>query len=70
MTDLPTPAEMLADADRHLARITTALNDTAAVLRSQWPPGWFMTDEEVERQMAMFRAIHTCLSAINQARNP
>lgn len=68
MTKLPTPAEMLRHADDCLERAYVALSEAAEWLRSDWPPGSVMTDEQAERRTRMFKAIGEAKAAINGGR--
>lgn len=68
MTGLPTPAEMLAYADAALERAMAALDDATDWLRSDWPPGSGMTEEQAKRRTAMFRAIDQAKTAIERGR--
>lgn len=68
MTALPTPEEMLAAAQRELTAAYRALGDAADWLRSDWPPGTVMTDEQAERRTRMFHEIGEAKAAINRAK--
>ncbi len=66
---LPTPDEMLANAEADLNRAYAALGDAADWLRSDWRPvGSELTDVQAKRKTAMFRAIQTAKNAINDAK--
>lgn len=69
MTDLPTPIQMLTFADRDLNRAYAWLSSAAEWLRSDWPPGSTMTEEQAEQRTRMFRAIADAKGAINAGRS-
>ncbi len=64
--DLPTPAEMLDRADTLLGAAYKTLGDAGAELWSDWPPGWVMTSEQVQRRTRMVDAIRDAKAAINR----
>ncbi|GAA1550472.1 hypothetical protein GCM10009827_083920 [Dactylosporangium maewongense] len=68
MTALPTPAEMLARADAELGAAHRALSAAADWLRSDWPPGHVLTDEQAGQRAAMRRAISAAQAAIRDGR--
>jgi hypothetical protein len=59
---------MFAAAEQELHRAYRALGDAADWLRSDWPPGTVMTDEQAERRTRMFNAIGEAKAAINRAK--
>ena len=65
---LPTPAEVLAAADRELDKAYRALSDAADWLRSDWAPGTSMTKAEAEQRTRMFRAIYDAKAALREGR--
>lgn len=68
MTNLPTPEQMLRNADDLLVRAVLALHDAAAELWSDWPPGSVMTEGQAARRIRMLRAIGEAKATIEQAR--
>jgi hypothetical protein len=66
---LPTAAEMLQRAETELGRAYKALGHAADWLRSDWRPvGSPLTDAQAAHRRAMFTAIETAKTAINQAK--
>ena len=69
MSQLPTAAEMLQRAETEVNRAYRALSDAADWLRSDWRPlGSPLTDAQAARRRAVFTAIETAKTAINQAK--
>jgi hypothetical protein len=69
MSQLPTPDEMLAAAERELDKAYRALGDAADWLRSDWRPvGSSLTSEQAKRRTRMQAEISTAKYAINQAK--
>jgi len=66
--NLPTPAQMMANALAEFDKAYWALGNAADWLRSDWPAGAEMTAEQAERRTRMFRAIHDAKAAINVGR--
>lgn len=66
---LPTAAEILQHAETELDRAYRALSDAADWLRSDWRPvGSPLTDAQAAQRRALFAAIETAKTAINQAK--
>ena len=66
---LPTPDEMLRNAEVEMTRAYAALGDAADWLRSDWRPvGSSLTDRQAQRKTAMFRAIQAAKDAINEGK--
>lgn len=65
---LPTPAEILAAADRELDVAYGSLSNAADWLRSDWKPGTSMTKAQAERRTRMFRAITEAKAALREGR--
>jgi hypothetical protein len=63
-----TPAAMFAAAQRSLDQAYQALGDAADWLRSDWPPGAVLTDEQADHRDRMFEQIGAAKAAINRAR--
>lgn len=73
---LPTPAQMLLSADGEMDKAFAALqaayvafSDASDWLRSDWPPGCSLTDEQVQVKDRMFETIARGKRAINQLKN-
>jgi hypothetical protein len=66
---LPTPDEILANAQHELDKAYRALGDAADWLRSDWKPvGSSLTTEQAKRRTAMQKAIASAKTAINKGR--
>lgn len=69
MANLPTPDEMLANAQAELDKAYRALGDAADWLRSDWRPiGSSLTTEQARRRTAMQKAITAAKTSINRGR--
>jgi hypothetical protein len=68
MSNLPTPEEMIANADWELSKAYRALGDAADWLRSDWKPSTSLTPGQVRRVARMRKAIADAKSAINEGR--
>jgi hypothetical protein len=69
MSQLPTPDQMLAAAERELDNAYRALGDAADWLRSDWRPiGSSLTTEQAKRRQRMQAGIAKAKTAINQAK--
>jgi hypothetical protein len=69
MSNLPTPDEMFAAAERELDKAYRALGDAADWLRSDWRPvGSSLTTAQAKRRMQMQAQISEAKDAINQAK--
>jgi hypothetical protein len=65
---LPTPDEMLANAQAELNNAYRALSDAADWLRSDWRPvGTSLTTEQARRRTKMHKAIADAKLAITKA---
>jgi hypothetical protein len=63
-----TPAAMFAAAQQELDQAYRALGDAADWLRSDWPPGTVLTDDQADQRDRMFEQIGAAKTAINRAR--
>jgi hypothetical protein len=66
MTALSTPAEMLHTAAMFMCAAAAKLADARDELKSDWPPGHEMTDEQAARRTRMFKAIDEAKAAIEE----
>jgi hypothetical protein len=69
MSNLPTPAEMLAKANVELDDAYRALGSAAEWLWSDWPPGYQMTEAQAAQRTRMVKAINAAKAAINEGRS-
>jgi hypothetical protein len=69
MSQLPTPDEMFAAAERELDKAYRALGDAGDWLRSDWRPvGSSLTPAQAKLRMQMQAQISKAKDAINQAK--
>lgn len=62
-----TPQQMLANADACMVQADRFLSDALDWLRSDWPPGTVLTDEQAERRTRMRQAAMRARVAIEEA---
>lgn len=62
-----TPEEMFRRASECMSRAYEELGDGLDWLRSDWPPGTVLTDEQAAQRAAMRKACVAAKAAINEA---
>lgn len=67
--DLPTPVEMFRSSTGPLSDAYGALGDAADWLRSDWPSGFELTDDQADAKREMYRQIEAAKNAINKAKD-
>jgi hypothetical protein len=68
VSELPTAAQMLANADEHLSRAMSELDQAVAWANSDWQPvGSVLTGEQAEHRTAIYRAVRRAKAEIMEA---
>jgi hypothetical protein len=66
---LPTPMEMFENARTPLTDAYRRLGDAGDWLRSDWPPGYVLSDDQADAKQRAYAAIAAAKTAIDKAQN-